>query len=167
MQSCRLIILGSGPAGYTAAIYAARANLQPVLITGMDQGGQLNTTTDVENWPGDNNKLQGPDLMIRMLTHAQSLDTDVINDHIVSVDFSKHPFILTGDQDTYSAESVVISTGASAKYLGLPSEQEYLGKGVSACATCDGFFFRNGFSSRERLKGAAPSFKNNPFRGLV
>lgn len=139
----RLIILGSGPAGYTAAVYAARANLKPVLITGIEQGGQLSKTTDVDNWPGDVEGLQGPDLMDRMLRHAQRFDTEVIFDHINAVDFSQRPFSLQGDTQNYTCDALIISTGASAKYLGLPNEQAYLGKGVSACATCDGFFFRD------------------------
>ncbi len=138
----RLIILGSGPAGYTAAIYAARANLKPVLITGIEQGGQLMTTTDVDNWPGDIEGLQGPDLMNRMLKHAQRFDTEVIFDHINKTDLSKRPFILTGDSGSYSCDALIIATGASAMYLGLPSEQAFMGKGVSGCATCDGFFYK-------------------------
>lgn len=143
VKHCRLLILGSGPAGYTAAVYAARANLNPVMVTGMQQGGQLTTTTDVENWPGDPEGLTGPDLMVRMQKHAERFDTDIIFDHINSVDFSKRPFELTGDVGKYTADSVIITTGASAKYLGLPSEEAFMGKGVSACATCDGFFYRN------------------------
>lgn len=143
VKHCRLLILGSGPAGYTAAVYAARANLNPVMVTGMQQGGQLTTTTDVENWPGDAEGLTGPDLMVRMQKHAERFDTDIIFDHINSVDFSKRPFELTGDVGKYTADSVIITTGASAKYLGLPSEEAFMGKGVSACATCDGFFYRN------------------------
>ncbi|ALS98607.1 thioredoxin-disulfide reductase [Lacimicrobium alkaliphilum] len=139
----RLMILGSGPAGYTAAVYAARANLNPVLITGMQQGGQLTTTTDVENWPGDAEGLQGPDLMVRMQKHAERFDTEIIFDHINEVDFSKRPFTLKGDSGAYTCDALIISTGASAKYLGLESEQAFMGKGVSACATCDGFFYRN------------------------
>ena len=139
----RLIILGSGPAGYTAAIYAARANLHPVVITGMEQGGQLTTTTDVDNWPGDNEGVQGPDLMIRMQKHAERFDTQVLFDHIESVDLSQRPFQLFGNNANYSCDSLIISTGASAQYLGLPSEQAFMGKGVSACATCDGFFYRD------------------------
>lgn len=138
----RLIIIGSGPAGYTASIYASRANLQPVLITGMEQGGQLTKTTDVENWPGDSNDLQGPELMERMLLHSKKVGAKVIFDHIQSVDFSRRPFRLNGDEKTYTADSVIIATGAAAKYLGLPSEKKYMGQGVSACATCDGFFFK-------------------------
>ncbi len=142
-QHHRLIIIGSGPGGYTASIYAARANLNPVLITGVEQGGQLTKTTDVENWPGDSDGLQGPELMERMLVHSKQVGTKVIFDHIKAVDFSVKPFKLTGDEGVYTADSVIIATGASAKYLGLPSEQRYMGQGVSACATCDGFFFRN------------------------
>ena len=142
-QHHRLIILGSGPAGYTAAVYAARANLDPVLITGLIQGGQLTTTTDVDNWPGDVEGLQGPDLMLRMKSHAERFDTDIIFDHINSVDLSQRPFLLEGDSDRYSCDALIIATGASAQYLGLDSEQAFMGKGVSACATCDGFFYRN------------------------
>ncbi len=139
----RLIILGSGPAGYTAAVYAARANLHPVLITGMEPGGQLTTTTDVDNWPGDIEGLQGPDLMDRMQKHAQRFDTNVIFDHITTADLQQKPFKLEGDSQTYTCDALIIATGASAQYLGLPSETAYQGKGVSACATCDGFFYRN------------------------
>ena len=142
-QHCPLLILGSGPAGYTAAVYAARANLNPTLITGIQQGGQLTTTTDVENWPGDYPDLQGPELMNRMLKHAQAFDTEVIFDHIHTADLSARPFTLTGDSGQYSADALIIATGASARYLGLPSEQAFLGRGVSACATCDGFFYRD------------------------
>ena len=138
-----LIILGSGPAGYTAAIYAARANLKPVVITGMVQGGQLTTTTEVDNWPGDVEGLQGPALMERMLAHAQRFDTEVIFDHINAVDLSKRPFTLTGDTGTFTCDALIIATGASAQYLGLPSEEAFMGRGVSACATCDGFFYRD------------------------
>ena len=138
----RLIILGSGPAGWTAALYAARANLHPVVITGIQQGGQLTTTTDVDNWPGDENGVQGPDLMIRMQKHAERFDTQTIFDHINSVDLKSSPFKLYGNA-SYTCDSLIIATGASAQYLGLRSEQEYMGKGVSACATCDGFFYRN------------------------
>ena len=138
----RLIILGSGPAGWTAALYAARANLNPVVITGIQQGGQLTTTTDVDNWPGDENGVQGPDLMIRMQKHAERFDTQTIFDHINSVDLKSSPFKLYGNT-SYKCDSLIIATGASAQYLGLKSEQEYMGKGVSACATCDGFFYRN------------------------
>jgi len=139
----RLIIMGSGPAGYTAAVYAARANLDPVVITGLEQGGQLTTTTDVDNWPGDIEGLQGPDLMERMKKHAQRFDTEVIFDHINKVQLSQRPFQLQGDSGAYSCDALIIATGASAQYLGLESEQSFMGKGVSACATCDGFFYRN------------------------
>ena len=142
-KHCRLLILGSGPAGYTAAVYAARANLSPVLITGMEQGGQLTTTTDVDNWPGDNDGVQGPELMDRMKKHAERFDTEIIIDQIVSVDFSSRPLKLQGDTGSYTADALVISTGASAMYLGLESETAYKGRGISACATCDGFFYRN------------------------
>lgn len=138
-----LLILGSGPAGYSAAVYAARANLTPVLLTGIEQGGQLTTTTDVENWPGDPEGLTGPDLMVRMQKHAEKFDTEIIFDHIHTTDLSKRPFTLAGDQSVYTCDALIISTGASAKYLGLPSETEFMGKGVSACATCDGFFYKN------------------------
>ena len=141
-KHCRFLVIGSGPAGYTAAIYGARANLQPVLITGLEQGGQLTTTTEVENWPGDAEGLQGPDLMQRMLEHAERFDTEVIFDHIHTADLGQRPFRLEGDSGVYTADAVVIATGASAKYLGLPSEEAFKGKGVSACATCDGFFYR-------------------------
>ena len=143
MKHCKVLILGSGPAGYTAAVYAARANLNPVLITGIAQGGQLMTTTDVDNWPADAEGVQGPDLMQRFLAHAERFKTEIIFDHINRVDFSQRPFTLTGDSDTYSCDSLIIATGASAKYLGLPSETAFMGKGVSGCATCDGFFYRN------------------------
>lgn len=139
----RLLILGSGPAGYSAAVYAARANLNPVLITGIQQGGQLTTTTDVENWPGDPEGLTGPDLMVRMQKHAEKFDTEIVFDHINKTDFSKKPYTLYGDSKTYTCDALIIATGASAKYLGLESEQAFSGKGVSACATCDGFFYRN------------------------
>jgi thioredoxin reductase (NADPH) len=142
-QHHRLVIIGSGPAGYTAAIYAARANLAPAVITGIEVGGQLTTTTDVDNWPGDVEGLQGPDLMQRMLRHAERFDTIIIRDHIHRVDFSARPYRLEGDNGIYTADAVIIATGASAKYLGLPSEQAYMGRGVSACATCDGFFYRD------------------------
>ena len=142
-KHCRLLILGSGPAGYTAAVYAARANLDPVLVTGMDQGGQLMTTTDVDNWPGDNAGVQGPDLMERMKQHAERFETEIIFDHINKVDVSQRPFQLTGDTGSYTCDALIICTGASARYLGLPSEEAFKGKGVSACATCDGFFYRN------------------------
>jgi thioredoxin reductase (NADPH) len=141
-KHCRVLILGSGPAGYTAAVYAARANLNPVLVTGMEQGGQLMTTTDVDNWPGDNDGVLGPDLMERMRKHAERFDTEILFDHISAVDFSKRPLELKGDSATYSCDALIIATGASAQYLGLPSEQAYRGRGVSACATCDGFFYR-------------------------
>ena len=137
-----LLILGSGPAGYTAAVYAARANLKPTLITGIELGGQLTTTTDVENWPGDPNDLQGPDLMDRMKAHAEKFNTEIIFDHIKSANLSERPFSLVGDNTTYTSDALIIATGASAKYLGLESEKTYLGKGVSACATCDGFFYK-------------------------
>ena len=139
----RLLILGSGPAGYTAALYAARANLSPVLISGMQPGGQLTTTTDVDNWPGDVQGLQGQDLMDRMLSHVQRFDTEVISDHINTANLSTEKLELTGDEGTYTCNALIIATGASAKYLGLPSEEKYKGKGVSACATCDGFFYRD------------------------
>ncbi len=139
----RLIILGSGPAGYSAAIYAARANLTPVIITGLEVGGQLMTTTDVDNWPGDPHDLQGPDLMARMKAHAERYNTQLINDQIITTDLSKRPFTLTGDRDHYTCDALIIATGASAKYLGLPSETKFKGRGVSACATCDGFFYKN------------------------
>ena len=138
----RLVILGSGPAGYSAAVYAARANLDPVVITGVEQGGQLMTTTDVDNWPGDVEGLQGPDLMDRMLRHAQRFDTEIVNDHIHTADLSVRPFRLEGDYGTYTCDALIIATGATAMYLGLPSEEAYKGRGVSACATCDGFFYR-------------------------
>ncbi len=141
-QHHSLIILGSGPAGYTAAIYAARANLNPVVITGMQAGGQLTTTTDVDNWPGDAEGVQGPELMQRMQKHAERFETEVIFDHINQVDLENKPFTLSGDSGTYTCDSLIICTGASAQYLGLDSEQEFMGKGVSACATCDGFFYR-------------------------
>ena len=139
----RLLILGSGPAGYSAAVYAARANLEPVLLTGIQQGGQLTTTTEVENWPGDPEGLTGPDLMVRMQKHAEKFNTEIIFDHINKTDFSKRPFTLYGDSGTYTCDALIIATGASAKYLGMESEEAFKGKGVSACATCDGFFYRN------------------------
>ena len=138
----RVLILGSGPAGYTAALYAARANLQPLLITGLAQGGQLMTTTDVDNWPADVKGVMGPDLMQRFQEHAERFNTQIVFDHIAKVDFSRRPFVLEGDNGRYTCDSLVIATGASAKYLGLPSEQAFMGKGVSGCATCDGFFYR-------------------------
>jgi thioredoxin reductase (NADPH) len=141
-RHARLLILGSGPAGYTAAVYAARANLKPVLVTGIAQGGQLMTTTDVDNWPADAEGVQGPDLMTRFLKHAERFDTEVVFDHVGKVDFSKRPLVLQGDSATYTCDALVIATGASAKYLGMPSEQKFMGKGVSACATCDGFFYK-------------------------
>ena len=139
----KLLVLGSGPAGYTAALYASRANMKPLLLTGLEIGGQLTTTTDVENWPGDANDLQGPDLMERMKDHVKKFNTEIIMDQIKSVDLQKRPFELTGDDAVYTCDSLIIATGASAKYLGLESEKKYLGKGVSACATCDGFFYRD------------------------
>ena len=142
-QHHKLIILGSGPAGWTAAVYAARANLSPTVITGMQPGGQLTTTTDVDNWPGDADGVQGPDLMIRMQKHAERFQTHVVHDHINAVSLQQKPFTLEGNNGTYTCDSLIISTGASARYLGLESEQTYLGRGVSACATCDGFFYRN------------------------
>ena len=138
----KLLILGSGPAGFTAAVYAARANLNPVVITGIETGGQLTTTTDVDNWPGDVEGLQGPDLMVRMQQHAERFETEIIYDHIHTCDVSQRPFKFEGDQATYTCDAAIIATGASAKYLGLPSEEAFKGKGVSACATCDGFFYR-------------------------
>ena len=138
-----LIILGSGPAGYSAAVYASRANLNPVMITGLEQGGQLMTTTDVDNWPGDNEGVQGPELMDRMRKHAERFDTEIIFDVINSVDFKQQPYILNGDSGTYSCDALIIATGASAMYLGLDSEEEFKGRGVSGCATCDGFFYKN------------------------
>jgi thioredoxin reductase (NADPH) len=139
----KVLILGSGPAGYSAAVYAARANLNPLLITGIAQGGQLMTTTDVDNWPADVDGVQGPELMQRFQAHAERFNTEIVFDHINAVDFSKRPFILKGDSGEYSCDSLIIATGASAKYLGLPSETAFMGKGVSGCATCDGFFYRN------------------------
>lgn len=139
----KLIILGSGPAGYTASIYAARANLEPTLITGLEIGGQLTTTTEVENWPGDFENLQGPDLMVRMKKHAEKYNVKIIHDHVKQVDFTQSPLKLEGGKDSYSAKTLIIATGASAKYLGLESEKSFLGKGVSACATCDGFFYKD------------------------
>jgi thioredoxin reductase (NADPH) len=142
-KHCRLLILGSGPAGYTAAVYAARANLNPVLVTGLQQGGQLTTTTEVDNWPGDVHGLTGPDLMVRMQQHAERFNTEIIFDHINKVDLKQRPFRLQGDAGSYTCDALVIATGASAQYLGLPSEEAFMGKGVSACATCDGFFYKN------------------------
>jgi thioredoxin reductase (NADPH) len=142
IKHCRLLILGSGPAGYTAAVYAARAALNPVLITGLEQGGQLMTTTDVDNWPGDDQGVQGPDLMERMRKHAERFGTEIILDQITEADLSQRPFFLKGDSGHYTADTLIIATGASAKYLGMPSEEAYMGRGVSACATCDGFFYR-------------------------
>ncbi|HHB11588.1 MAG TPA: thioredoxin-disulfide reductase [Chromatiales bacterium] len=143
LKHSRVLILGSGPAGYTASIYAARADLKPVLITGLEQGGQLMTTTDVENWPGEPEGVQGPQLMERMLRHAQAFETEIVFDHIHTADLGKRPFELTGDMGRYTCDALIIATGASAQYLGLESEQFYRGKGVSACATCDGFFYRD------------------------
>ncbi len=142
-RHCRLIILGSGPAGYSAAVYAARANLDPVVITGIQAGGQLTTTTDVDNWPGGREGLQGPDLMEEMRQHAERFETEVVFDHINECDLGKKPFTLKGDSGTYTCDSLIIATGASAQYLGLPSEEKFSGRGVSACATCDGFFYKN------------------------
>ena len=142
-QHHKLIILGSGPAGWTAAVYAARANLKPVVITGTEVGGQLTTTTDVDNWPEDAEGVQGPELMVRMQAHAERFDTQTINDHIGTTDLSQRPFTLTGDKDTYTCDALIIATGASAQYLGLESESSFMGRGVSACATCDGFFYRD------------------------
>jgi len=139
----KVLILGSGPAGYTAAVYAARANLSPLLITGIAQGGQLMTTTEVDNWPADVDGVQGPDLMQRFLAHAERFNTEIVFDHINKVDFSRRPFTLTGDSGTYTCDALILATGASAKYLGLPSEEAFMGRGVSGCATCDGFFYRN------------------------
>lgn len=143
VKHCKLLILGSGPAGYTAAVYAARANLNPVLVTGMQQGGQLTTTTEVENWPGDAEGLTGPALMERMKEHAERFETEIVFDHINQVDFSQRPYRLKGDSGEYTCDALIITTGASAKYLGLDSEEAFKGRGVSACATCDGFFYRN------------------------
>ncbi len=141
-QHAKVLILGSGPAGYTAAIYAARANLKPMLVTGIAQGGQLMTTTDVDNWPADVDGVQGPELMQRFQAHAERFNTQIVFDHIHTVDFSKRPFTLTGDSGTYTCDALILATGASAKYIGLPSETAFMGKGVSGCATCDGFFYR-------------------------
>jgi thioredoxin reductase (NADPH) len=142
-KHAQVLILGSGPAGYTAAVYAARANLKPMLVTGMAQGGQLMTTTEVDNWPADVMGVQGPELMERFLKHAERFNTEIVFDHINTVDFSKRPFTLTGDSGQYTCDALIIATGASAKYLGIPSEEKFMGKGVSACATCDGFFYKN------------------------
>ncbi|HQR95253.1 MAG TPA: thioredoxin-disulfide reductase [Thiotrichales bacterium] len=142
-KHCQVLILGSGPAGYSAAVYAARANLKPVMVTGMQQGGQLTTTTEVDNWPGDDQGVEGPALMERMQKHAERFGTEILFDHINAVDLSQRPFTLKGDVAEYTADALIIATGASAKYLGLPSEEAFKGKGVSACATCDGFFYRN------------------------
>jgi thioredoxin reductase (NADPH) len=142
-KHCRLLIIGSGPAGYTAAVYAARANLNPVLVAGMEQGGQLMTTTEVDNWPGDAEGVQGPDLMERMRKHAERFHTELISDYIMKADLSQRPFVLQGEARTYTADALIIATGASAMYLGLPSEQTFRGRGVSGCATCDGFFYRD------------------------
>ena len=142
LRHCRLVILGSGPAGYSAAVYAARANLDPVIITGVEQGGQLMTTTDVDNWPGDVEGLQGPELMDRMLKHAERFDTEIVNDHIHTADLSQKPIRLDGDYGSYTCDALIIATGATAMYLGMPSEEAFKGRGVSACATCDGFFYR-------------------------
>jgi thioredoxin reductase (NADPH) len=142
-KHCRLLILGSGPAGYAAAVYGARANLSPVLVTGLEQGGQLMTTTDVDNWPGDPDGVQGPDLMDRMRRHAERFETEIVFDHVNAVDLSERPFKLTGDSSGYTCDALIIATGASARYLGLESEQAFRGRGVSACATCDGFFYKN------------------------
>lgn len=142
-KHCKVLILGSGPAGYSAAVYAARANLNPVLVTGMQQGGQLTTTTEVDNWPGDDQGVDGNELMARMLRHAERFETEIIFDHINRVDLSTKPVTLTGDANTYTCDALIIATGASAKYLGLESEQAFMGKGVSACATCDGFFYKD------------------------
>jgi len=143
VKHSRLIILGSGPAGYTAAVYAARANLKPLMITGIQPGGQLTTTTEVDNWPGDVEGLTGPDLMVRMQKHAERFDTEIVFDHIHTAELQQRPFILKGDSGSYSCDALIIATGASAQYLGLPSEDAFAGRGVSACATCDGFFYRN------------------------
>lgn len=143
IKHCRVLILGSGPAGYSAAVYAARANLNPVMVSGLDQGGQLMTTTDVDNWPGDDMGVQGPDLMKRMRNHAKRFNTEVIQDYITKVNFSKRPFYLKGGEKEYTADAVIIATGATAMYLGLDSEEKFKGRGVSACATCDGFFYRD------------------------
>ena len=163
-RHCKLLILGSGPAGYTAAVYAARANLQPVLITGMEQGGQLMTTTDVDNWPADNEGVQGPALMERFQKHAERFETELVNDFITELDLSQRPFTLKGESASYTCDALIISTGASARYLGLPSEEAFKGRGVSACATCDGFFYKNkrcllytSPSPRDRTRSRMPS----------
>lgn len=143
VKHSRLIILGSGPAGYTAAVYAARANLKPLMITGIQPGGQLTTTTEVDNWPGDVEGLTGPDLMVRMQKHAERFDTEIVFDHIHTAELQQRPFTLRGDSGVYTCDALIIATGASAQYLGLPSEEAFAGRGVSACATCDGFFYRN------------------------
>ena len=143
VKHCRLLILGSGPAGYSAAVYAARANLKPVLVTGLEMGGQLTTTTEVDNWPGDAEGVQGPELMERMKRHAERFETEIVFDHIHTAELGNRPFRLTGDNGVYTCDALIIATGASARYLGLPSEEAFKGKGVSACATCDGFFYRN------------------------
>jgi thioredoxin reductase (NADPH) len=143
VKHCRLLILGSGPAGYTAAVYAARANLKPVLVTGLEMGGQLTTTTEVDNWPGDADSVQGPELMERMKRHAERFETEIVFDHIHSAELGSRPFRLTGDNGVYTCDALIVATGASAKYLGLPSEESFKGRGVSACATCDGFFYRD------------------------
>ncbi len=142
-KHCKLLILGSGPAGYTAAVYAARANLKPVLVTGLQQGGQLTTTTEIENWPGEFGDITGSELMFKMQQHAEKFDTEIIFDHIHTVDLAQRPFTLKGDLHTFTCDALIVATGASAKYLGLPSEEAYKGKGISACATCDGFFYRD------------------------
>jgi thioredoxin reductase (NADPH) len=142
-KHCRVLILGSGPAGYSAAVYAARANLHPVLVTGVEQGGQLMTTTDVDNWPGDDAGVQGPELMERMRRHAERFETEIVFDHIHKVNLTARPFLLEGDSGSYTCDALIIATGATARYLGLPSEEKFKGRGVSACATCDGFFYRN------------------------
>src|SRR4051812_37434640 len=142
-RHARVLILGSGPAGYTAAVYAARANLKPLLITGLAQGGQLMTTTDVDNWPADAMGIQGPELMERFQKHAERFETEIVFDHIHTVKLGQRPFLLEGDSGSYTCDALIIATGASAKYLGLPSEEKFMGRGVSACATCDGFFYKN------------------------
>ena len=173
-QHCKLLIIGSGPAGYTAAVYAARANLNPVLVAGMEPGGQLTTTTEVDNWPADAMGVQGPELMERFKQHAERFETQIISDHIQSVDFSVRPLQLTGDNGNYTCDSLIIATGASAKYLGLPSEEAFKGRGVSACATCDGFFYRQrkvavigGFALIEQSPGGGVSQPRKLFREIV